>query len=350
MKKKLNTLSIVTYVLVVVLLLGAAAIAGCYFTNAGGFADLLKEKYLIITLVCVIGVCAIYCWVIGIIYSSYRNKSDLKAAEVIGEDIQEAYNFAMLGLVITDENDVILWTNDLFRERHIDIIEENILEWQPRLAELKDNNSIDSTSKIMINNRNYEVKYLPEAGLWIFKDNTDYEQIYTYSRQQAPVIGILSIDNFDEVVKGEEDYNDTISKVKNIIFDYAKNFGILLRRFKDSNYSLLCTNESFQKMKEDHFSVIDKVREASEGEHIALTLSIGASAQVSGYMGRKFSIMVDASPSILYNPNADDFDFIKENYLGYKKASDNTLVSKEVIIALSIPSLSKLLQVNNCLL
>lgn len=275
MKKKLNTLSIVTYVLVVVLLLGAAAIAGCYFTNAGGFADLLEEKYLIITLVCVIGVCAIYCWVIGIIYSSYRNKSDLKAAEVIGEDIQEAYNFAMLGLVITDENDVILWTNDLFRERHIDIIEENILEWQPRLAELKDNNSIDNTSKIMINNRNYEVKYLPEAGLWIFKDNTDYEQIYTYSRQQAPVIGILSIDNFDEVVKGEEDYNDTISKVKNIIFDYAKNFGILLRRFKDSNYSMLCTNESFQKMKEDHFSVIDKVREASEGEHIPLTLSIG---------------------------------------------------------------------------
>lgn len=49
----------------------------------------------------------------------------------------------------------------------------------------------------------------------------------------------------------------------------------------------------------------------------ALTLSIGASAQVSGYMGRKFSIMVDASPSILYNPNADDFDFIKENLMSF---------------------------------
>ena len=32
-------------------------------------------------------------------------------------------------------------------------------------------------------------------------------------------------------------------------------------------------------------------------------------------MGRRFSIMADASPSILYNPNIDDFGFIKGNLM-----------------------------------
>ena len=220
------------------------------------------------------GIDVIVLWSVIISVSGLRFQTDLKAAEVIGEDVQEAYNFAMIGLVVTDENDIVIWTNDLFRERHIDIIDENIYNWQPALEELKDKSS-DSVVKLKINNRNFEAKFLAEAGLWIFKDTTDYEQIYAYSKAQAPVVGILSIDNYDDVVKGEEDYNDTITKVKNQIFEYAKAYGILLRRFKDNNYSMLCNFESYEKMKNDNFSIIDKVREISAGEDIPLTLSIG---------------------------------------------------------------------------
>ena len=121
----------------------------------------------------------------------------------------------------------------------------------------------------------FEVKYLSEAGLWIFNDNTDYESIYDYNKQQAPVLGILSIDNYEEVVKGDEDYNDTITKVKSLIFDYAKKYDILLRRFKDNTYSMLCNFEAYSRMKDDKFSIVDKVREISAEESIPVTLSIG---------------------------------------------------------------------------
>ena len=181
----------------------------------------------------------------------------------------------MIGLAITDDKNTVLWTNDLFKARHIEIMDMDIISWQPELATLRDVNNGDQPVKIVVNSRTYSVKLLPEAGLWIFKDITDFEQIFNYSKEQAPVVGILAIDNYDDVVRGDDDFNDVVTKVKNDIFSYAKEYAILLRRIKDDSYSMLCNYASFSRMLEDKFSIIDKVRgESSRGE-IPLTLSIG---------------------------------------------------------------------------
>ena len=302
MKKKTRLLKLIAYIFILIELAGIVVFSVFYFNNLYNFKELATPEYLTIGALSLVGFDVIILWIVILSITSFRFHTDLKAAEVIGEDVQEAYNFAMIGLAVTDENDVVIWTNDLFKERHIDIIDENIIEWQPALADLKEKSS-DAVVKLKINNRNFEVKFLLEAGLWIFKDNTDYEQIYSYSKAQAPVVGILSIDNYDEVIKGDEDYNDTITKVKNIIFDYAKNYKILLRRFKDNNYSILCNYESYEKMKEDRFSIIDKVREVSAGEDIPLTLSIGLARDFPDVV--KLNELAAASLSIAMSRGGD---------------------------------------------
>ena len=154
-------------------------------------------------------------------------------------------------------------------------MDKNIIEWKPELSVLRDTTNSEGSCKVNFGDRFYSVKLIPEAGLWIFKDIDDYEDAYNYSTQQAPVIGILAIDNYDDVVRGDDDFNDVVTKVKNDIFNYAKEFGILLRRIKDDSYSMLCNYASFSRMLDDRFSIIDKVRgESSRGE-IPLTLSIG---------------------------------------------------------------------------
>ena len=129
----------------------------------------------------IIAVDCLFVWVIILVLSSLRQKTDLKAATIIGSDVQEAYNFAMIGLAITDDQNVVLWTNDLFKSRHIEIMDMDIIEWQPELATLRDIANGDQVAKIVVNSRTYQVKLLQEAGLWIFKDITDYESIYNYS-------------------------------------------------------------------------------------------------------------------------------------------------------------------------
>ncbi len=303
MKKKLRTIKIIAYLLLLIEVAGVVVFSIFYFNDVEHLKAFAKPEYIIIGALTVLFVNALVYWISMVSLSSKRFHTDLQAAEVIGEDVQEAYNFAMIGLAVTDENDVVIWTNDLFRERHIDIIDQNIFEWQPDLEELKEKNNEEAVVKLKVNNRNLEVKFLSEAGLWIFKDNTDYESVYTYSKQQAPVVGILSIDNYDEVIKGEEDYNDTITKVKNIIFNYAKDYGVLLRRFKDNNYSMLCNFESYEKMKADHFSIVDQVREASMGEDIPITLSIGLARDFPDFV--KLNELASASLNIAMSRGGD---------------------------------------------
>ena len=275
MGKTIRLIKIVSFIIIALEVLAGAVFSILYFNNFFGFMDNVKPEYLAITMIIVIVVNCLFVWIVILILSTLRQKTDLRAAEVIGSDVQEAYNFAMIGLAVTDDKNIVLWTNDLFKSRHIEIMDMDIIAWQPDLATLRDLANGDQTAKVVINSRTYSVKLLQDAGLWIFKDITDYESIYNYSKDQAPVIGILAIDNYDDVVRGDDDFNDVVTKVKNDIFGYAKDYGILLRRLKDDSYSMLCNYASFERMLEDKFSIIDKVRGESIRGEIPLTLSMG---------------------------------------------------------------------------
>ena len=275
MGKTIKLIKTISFIIIALEILAGATFAVLYFNNLFNFQNLVKPTAVALAMVSVVVVDCLFVWIVILILSSLRQKTDLRAAEIIGSDVQEAYNFAMIGLAITDDQNTVLWTNDLFKSRHIEIMDMDIVAWQPELATLRDVNNGDQNAKIVINSRTYSVKLLPEAGLWIFKDITDYEQIFNYSKEQAPVVGILTIDNYDDVVRGDDDFNDVVTKVKNDIFNYAKDYGILLRRIKDDSYSMLCNYASFTRMLEDKFSIIDKVRGESTRGEMPLTLSVG---------------------------------------------------------------------------
>ena len=277
MGNRIKKIKIASLVIILAELLFITVFIVLYFANLFGFKDSFQPQWVLLASTIVVFLDCIYVWVISMSIASLRHKTDLHAAEVIGSDVQEAYNFAMIGLAVTDKDDNVLWTNDLFKSRHIDIIDTNILEWQPELSELKDMNNFsgDKSTKIVVNSRTYEVKLLLEAGLWIFKDITDFEDSFNYSKDQAPVVGVLMIDNYNDVVRGDDDFNDVATKVKNEIFNYCNKYGVLIRRIKNDSYSMLCNYKNYCRMHDDHFSIIDTVRGLSNVTDIPLTLSIG---------------------------------------------------------------------------
>ena len=275
MGKTIRFIKLFALIIIFIEVVFAVVLSILFFFNLFNFQSILNPYILVALMVGIIILDGLFTWIIIRRLTSLRQKTDLRAAEVIGSDIQEAYNFAMIGLAITDDQNNVLWTNDLFKERHIEIMDKNIIEWKPELSVLRDTTNSEGSCKVNFGDRFYSVKLIPEAGLWIFKDIDDYEDAYNYSTQQAPVIGILAIDNYDDVVRGDDDFNDVVTKVKNDIFNYAKEFGILLRRIKDDSYSMLCNYASFSRMLDDRFSIIDKVRNESSRGEIPLTLSIG---------------------------------------------------------------------------
>ncbi len=277
MGRKIKLIQLISFIIIVVQFVLIAFFVVAYFTDLFHLRTALTPENILIGASALVFTDCIFVWVFSALISTLRRNTDLHAAEVIGSDVQEAYNFAQIGLAVTDDKDIVLWTNELFKSRHMDIIDSNILEWLPDLRVLKDANNLNGEQicKVVVNSRNYAVKYLMQAGLWIFKDDTDYEEIYAYSKEQAPVVGVLMIDNYDDVVRGDDDFNDIATRVKNVMFNYCKEYGVLLRRIKDDHYSMLCNYQSYCKMQADHFSIIDKAREECRGLDIPLTISIG---------------------------------------------------------------------------
>ena len=49
--------------------------------------------------------------------SKAKNKSDITTLKVLGNDIQVAYDFGMIGLIITDDDNNVIWANDLVESR-----------------------------------------------------------------------------------------------------------------------------------------------------------------------------------------------------------------------------------------
>ncbi|MCQ2742015.1 MAG: DHH family phosphoesterase [Bacilli bacterium] len=244
---------------------------------------------------------------------SLRQHSDLKAASLIGSDVQEAYNFGQIGLVVCDDDGTVMWANDLFNERKIDLIDTKIADLNPELAGLIDA-PIDMEVKIVLNDRSYYVKYLSEAHLYIFKDATDFEVLYEYSKNQATVIGLFIIDNYHDLTGSAEDDNtDVVAKVRTVILDYCKEHNVLLRRFKNDSYLAICNYASLVKLEEDKFSILDTVRAQGNKDEITPTLSIAFAHNVEDIvkLNEMASNALDLAMSrggdqaVVSEPNAD---------------------------------------------
>lgn len=274
MKKHLKRYKRVAYIFAIIELALVIAFGIFYYLNLFNFKDYISNEMLYITLASIVGINILLVLITASVFSHIRKKNDLKAADLIGGDIQEAYNFGMIGLVIVDDNNTVIWVNDLFKERQIEILDSNIYEWQPKLEEFA-TLSRDSIVKIEINSRNYDVKYLSDAGLFIFKDTTEYETLFDLSKRQAIVVGIIMIDNYSDISGTADDSNDVISKIRNAIFNYVKEYNVLVRRYRNDAYFALCNYESLAKMEEDKFSLIEQIHHLGEKQDTPPTLSIG---------------------------------------------------------------------------
>lgn len=274
MKHNLRKTKLVAFILALIELTGLVLFGIFYYKNFFNIQNIIDVPTFFIISASVIGFDVVLIWIELIIFSHIRHKTALKAADLIGSDVQEAYNFGMIGLVVVDEEYRVLWVNELFKDRQIDILDENILEWQPTLQDLI-NAPSTAVSKIELKQRNYDVKYFADAGLFIFKDVTDYETVYTFSRKQAVVIGIIMIDNYSDLTDNADDSNDIISKVRNAIFEYARDYEVLIRRYRNDGYFMVCNHESLQKMEEDKFSLLETIHKIGEKEDTPPTLSVG---------------------------------------------------------------------------
>ncbi|HBP44233.1 MAG TPA: hypothetical protein DD621_06215, partial [Clostridiales bacterium] len=274
MNKKINRFKIFTAIIFSIEIISLIIFMLLYVFDVFSLKTYIKSIYFLYITIFFVGLDFIY--VLLVLYSIFkiRQKSDLRTVDIVGNDIKEAYNFGCLSFIVTDENDIVLWESDLLLQKQSNIVNKNVYDWCPKLRDLI-NKDIGDTILVNLNGTYYQVKYLKSAKLYIFKDVSEYENLYNMSKEQATCIGIIMIDNYADVVGTNDDNNDLIARVKNIIFEYAKEYNVLLRHFRSDAYFSVCNYESLSKMEDDGFSILDKVRSLGVNENSQPTLSIG---------------------------------------------------------------------------
>lgn len=275
MTKALSKLRILSFVLFMIEIAAMTTITLFFYFDWLGFRDIdYIVAYICIAFTAVTLGDGLFYWFSLVHINKLRQKNDEEAARLVGSDVQEAYDFGQIGLVVVDDNNTIMWANSLFQERQIDLIDTQVFDWLPSLKDLV-NAPVNKIVKVEVKGHQYDVKYLSEPRLFIFKDVSDYENVVSYSKAQAVVLGIIQIDNLKDSVSDTDESADVVNKVRTIITDYCRDYGVLLRHVRSDTYFGVCNYASLAKLEEDHFSVLEKVRSAGSKEDSPLTLSIG---------------------------------------------------------------------------
>lgn len=343
MQKKIKRLKIEVLIVTLTQLAFAGTFLTLYLFNAWNMDDvILPETMAYVFSFLAIADC-FYIWriIFGILKN--RQQRDIKSGDAIGSGIEDAYTFGNIGFMVVDETGTVLWESDYLLQRTENVIDESIYEWCPKLKNLLDKD-VGNVIDVLINNVSYSVKFLRNAGLFIFKNTSEYEDLRKEHVNQATCVGIMNIDNYNDVTATSESNSDLIAKVKLEISKYANKFKILLRPVRSDSYFMVCNFEDLERVKKDKFSILDKVRQIGEEEGINVipTLSIGFAHDFPDV--NKLNEMASTALEIAMSRGGDQavvqkFGSEIEFYGGKTEAQENTSKVKVRVFANSLLNL-----------
>ncbi len=222
-----------------------------------------------------------------VIYGTYilannANSFAVNLSYRIKRSEQEAMIKMPLGILLYDSDHQIQWVNPYLQLylKNDDLIGHTIESVDPNLNKLLNEAIKAKTSEnqtVRWDGHDFEMVVQDNLGVIYLLDITRYAQIERKYKAERLAIGQVFIDNYDELSETMHDQELTSmsSYVQNTLSDYAKKFNAYLKRIDEDHFLLLAHMQDLDKMEEDKFSVLDKVRQETSRNNTPLTLSIG---------------------------------------------------------------------------
>ncbi|MCR4562124.1 MAG: DHH family phosphoesterase [Bacilli bacterium] len=280
MVNKIFKLRIAILVIAVIELLSIGFLTLFYLLNVFNFADVpYIESYIFLAFFVFILIDLIF-YVASINkINKLRTTNDIAASSLIGSDLQEAYDFGAIGIVVIGDNNIVIWTNSFIQKNFSDIVDTNILDLSPELNELLVG-PVNKVVNIEQKGRIYKIKYIADSHIFIFQDITEHQNSVKYSREQRTVLGLIQIDNAKDVASDTDELVDATNKIRSLITEYFRQYNVLIRHIGGDRYFAVCNYTSLEQMEKNKFSLLDAVRDDGAKEGHRLTLSMGFSYDI----------------------------------------------------------------------
>lgn len=193
-----------------------------------------------------------------------------------------------IGIVVLEQVGTIRWYNTLFGTwlgdgPHYSEDLTGIFPQMPWPALWKGE---VSAAFLQIEDRRYRVEAFPichECALLAlyFFDITETEEKVEECLMQRPVIQIIQIDNYEEVMQGVEEVqrSEISAEISRVLGEWAGEVQGYFKRVEKDKFLLFIFHGELQKLTEDRYDILDRVRAINAGNKIPITLSIGVSAE-----------------------------------------------------------------------
>lgn len=189
---------------------------------------------------------------------------------------EEAVTKMPIGILLYNEERKIQWGNpfiasfiaeDLMNKRLEDLSDEIIGMLDDEIGE----------KIIKINDAFFHISIETDERLIYFLDVTEKEKAKERYEETQTVVGLIYLDNYDEVTQGMEDQvrSRLMSQVTSALNNWANENDILLRRTASDRFIAIMNAKSLQTIEVQRFDVLDEIRELTGKEKVSITLSVG---------------------------------------------------------------------------
>ena len=201
-------------------------------------------------------------------------------------------------MVFNPGSDDVLWANDLFMELPDvgqDIFESRVgqvvpnfethwlLEGKPEYPGLYD-----------WNGRRYRIfgclsKPEEDGRLGVlattyWMDVTDLEHMRATLAQTRPVVAIVMIDNYEDLMSAcPEGKRSAVRAAVEEKMDQWRGDGVLMMKYDRDRYLMVFTEQRYEALAEGRFSILDDVRTVQAAEGVCATISIGVGREAGSY-------------------------------------------------------------------
>ena len=131
-----------------------------------------------------------------------------------------------------------------------------------------------------VHSRKYDKKHVDKYMIMLyFIDETEIVKLKEEYKDSKSCVTIIMIDNYEETMQQleSEEKPQVIAEIDKCIYEWTdKSNGVLIKSDRD-RYVYLFEQRYFEKVKEDKFSILDKVKDIKTKENVQITLSIAVS-------------------------------------------------------------------------
>lgn len=244
---------------------------------------------------------SIFIFVTIVFYSYYtNNKRKSKISETLQDltiTVDSAAKSSLINspfpLVILETNGNIIWRSSKFTSEfaNIDIhtyIQELSIDIKAEIEKRDKNTNQDIIKNIEIDHKIYRVvgKYVSVKKskndyrvILYFIDDTENVKLQKEYKDSKSCVGIIMVDNYEETMQRleSEERPQLIAEIDKYIYEWTdKTNGILIKTEKD-RYIYFFEQRYLESVKEDKFSILDKIKDILIKEKVQFTLSIAIS-------------------------------------------------------------------------